>query len=128
MAVSKNSCIVVFITAANEENAAAIGRALVEERLAACANLIGPIRSIYRWRDAVEDASEHLLLIKTRAGRYPALQARVKQLHTYEVPEIIAVDIEKGSPPYLEWVRETTAPDRAKSARTPHVGAPKRQR
>ncbi|HKD65932.1 MAG TPA: divalent-cation tolerance protein CutA [Candidatus Binataceae bacterium] len=109
MAVSKNSCLVVFVTTANAEDAATIGRALVEERLAACANLVGPIRSIYRWRDAVEDAAEHLLMIKTQSGRYPALQARVRELHPYEVPEIVAVDIEKGSPPYLEWILESTA-------------------
>jgi periplasmic divalent cation tolerance protein len=116
MAVSKNDCIVVFVTTANESDAGAIGRALVEERLAACANLVGPIRSIYRWRDAVEDAPEYLLLIKTRAGLFEALQARVKQLHPYEVPEIIAVDIKKGSPLYLAWVRESTTPPRAKAA------------
>jgi periplasmic divalent cation tolerance protein len=104
MAVSKDSFSIVFITTANEADAAAIGRALVEERLAACANLIGPIRSIYRWRDAVEDASEHLLLIKTRASLFPALQARVRRLHPYEVPEIVAVEIKQGSPPYLDWL------------------------
>jgi periplasmic divalent cation tolerance protein len=108
MAVSKKPCVIVFITAADQQSAAAIGRALVEEHLAACANLLGPIRSIYRWRGAVEDASEHLLLVKTQAGRYRALEARVKELHSYEVPEIVAVDIESGSRPYLEWVREST--------------------
>ena len=109
MAVAKSSSIVVFVTTANQDNAAAIGRALVEERLAACANLIGPIRSIYRWQDAIEDASEHLLIIKTRARLYPALEARIKQLHPYEVPEIIAVNIEQGSPQYLQWIHESTA-------------------
>jgi periplasmic divalent cation tolerance protein len=108
MAVSKKPCVIVLITTADLESAAAIGRALVEERLAACANLLGPIRSIYRWRGAVEDASEHLLLVKTQAGRYRALEARVKELHSYEVPEIVAVDIESGSRPYLEWVCEST--------------------
>src|SRR5215469_14735495 len=117
MAVSKNSCIVVVVTTANEPDAAAIGRALVEERLAACANLVGPIRSIYRWRDAVEDAPEHLLIIKTQAKFFPALQARVKELHPYEVPEIIAIDIERGSPSYLDWIRESTALPPAKPAR-----------
>src|SRR5690348_16012004 len=108
MAVSKSACAVVFVTAGNQETAAAIGRALVEERLAACANLLGPIRSIYRWRGAVEDAGEHLLLIKTRASLFAALQARVKQLHPYEVPEIVALNIEKGLPSYLDWIREST--------------------
>ncbi len=109
MAVSKSSCIVVLVTAGDRQSAAAIGRTLVEERLAACANLVGPIRSIYRWRGAVEDAREHLILLKTRAALYQALQARVRELHPYEVPEIVAIDIEKGSPPYLNWVRESTA-------------------
>ena len=110
MAVRKSSDRIVFVTAANEESAAAIGRALVEERLAACANLVGPIRSIYRWKDNVEDATEHLLIIKTRASLYAALEKRVKELHSYEVPEIIAVKIESGSPEYLHG---STNPRRA---------------
>jgi periplasmic divalent cation tolerance protein len=110
MAISKKPCVVVFVTAANEESAAAIGRSVVEERLAACANLVGPIRSIYRWQGAVEDAPEYLLLIKTQASRYRALEARVKELHPYEVPEIVAIDIEKGWSPYLNWVHESTTP------------------
>jgi periplasmic divalent cation tolerance protein len=113
MAVSKN--IVVFVTAPDEQVAALIGRTLVEERLAACANLVSPIRSIYRWQGAVEDGSEHLMLIKTRASHYPALEARVKQLHPYEVPEIIAVEIGHGSSRYLQWIRESTA----RTARVP---------
>jgi periplasmic divalent cation tolerance protein len=117
MAVSQKHCVIVFITTADAETAAAIGRALVEERLAACANLLGPIRSIYRWRGAVEEASEHLLLVKTQAGRYRALEARVKELHPYDVPEIIAVDIESGSLPYLDWVRESTNPTPVKPGR-----------
>jgi len=126
MAVSKDSYAIVFVTTANEEDAAAIGRALVEERLAACANLVGPIRSIYRWRDAVEDASKHLLLIKTRASLFPALQARVKQLHPYEVPEIVAVEIKQGSPQYLDWIRESTAQTRAKLAGRSGSARPRR--
>ena len=110
MAVSKKPCVIVFVTAADEESAVAIGRTLVEERLAACANLLGPIRSIYRWQGAVEDAPEHLLVIKTQTERYKELEARVKQLHPYAVPEIIAVDIEMGWPPYLDWIRESAAP------------------
>ena len=126
MAVSKDSYNIVFVTTANEEDAAAIGRALVEERLAACANLVGPIRSIYRWRAAVEDASEHLLLIKTRASLFPALQARVKQLHTYEVPEIVAVEIKQGSPQYLAWIHESTAQTPAKVAGRSGSARPRR--
>jgi periplasmic divalent cation tolerance protein len=108
MAAAKHRHIIVFVTAADEENAVRIGRALVAERLAACANLIGPIRSIYRWQDAIEDEREHLLLIKTRAGLFSAVQTRIKELHPYQVPEIIAVDIEKGSAQYLEWLSQST--------------------
>jgi periplasmic divalent cation tolerance protein len=103
-----NGCIVVFVTAPDEKTTALIGRTLVEERLAACANLIGPIRSIYRWQGAVEDAAEHLMVIKTRASHYAALEVRVKQLHPYEVPEMIALEIKEGSPQYLDWIMEST--------------------
>jgi periplasmic divalent cation tolerance protein len=116
MAAAKSS-ILVFVTAGNQEDAARIGRALVEDRLAACANLVGPIRSIYRWQDKVEDSPEHLLLIKTRANLYPQLQARVRQLHPYEIPEIIAVDIKRGLPQYLDWVHESTGALRQLAAR-----------
>jgi periplasmic divalent cation tolerance protein len=126
MAIRKSSDRVVFVTAANEESAVAIGRALVEERLAACANLVGPIRSIYRWKDEVEDAAEHLLIIKTRASLYAALEKRVKELHSYEVPEIIAVKIESGSQQYLAWIHETTAAGKIAPAQIP--GADKRGR
>jgi periplasmic divalent cation tolerance protein len=110
MAVRKSSGCVVFVTTPNEESAAAIGRTLVQERLAACANLVGPIRSIYRWQDNVEDAAEYLLIIKTRSSLCAQLEKRVKELHSYEVPEIIAVKIDRGSPPYLAWVHESTTP------------------
>jgi periplasmic divalent cation tolerance protein len=108
MAVAKNACVIVFVTAPDEQTAAAIGRALVEERLAACANLLGPIRSIYRWEGAVEDAAEQLLVIKTRASLFAALQARVRQLHPYQVPEIVAVPIRDGLPQYLKWIGDST--------------------
>ena len=119
MAVRKSSDRIVFVTAGNEESAAAIGRALVEERLAACANLVGPIRSIYRWKDSIEHASEYLLIIKTRASLYAALEKRVKELHSYEVPEIIAVKIESGSPQYLAWIHESTAIGKIAPAQMP---------
>ena len=98
----------VLVTAANEEQGVAIGRTLVDERLAACVNLLGPMRSIYRWRDAVEDGREYLLLIKTRAALVKALERRIRELHTYEVPEVIALKLDSGSPPYLAWLAEST--------------------
>ena len=128
MAVRKSSDRVVFVTAANEDSAATIGWALVQERLAACANRVGPIRSIYRWKDKIEDAAEHLLIIKTRASLYPALEKRVKELHPYEVPEIIAFNIESGSPQYLAWIHESTAALRRRPARKPATARGKRTR
>jgi len=103
--------VVVLVTAAEAEEAARIGRALVEERLAACANLVGPIRSVYRWAGAVEEAAEHLLLVKARAADVPALDARVRALHGYQVPEVLALGVSAGSGTYLAWLAESTARD-----------------
>jgi len=106
----------VFVMAANEDEAAAIARALVEERLAACVNLITPVRSIYRWRGAIEESRECLLLIKTSARHYAKLEKRVKQLHSYEVPEVIAAPLTHGSADYLKWIAESvTLPAAARS-------------
>ncbi len=99
---------VVFVTAGSEEQAESIARALVGERLAACANIVSPIKSIYRWKDEVETDIEHLLIIKTRAKLVAKVAARVKELHSYEVPEIIAVPIIVGAKSYLDWVIGST--------------------
>ncbi|MGH7814797.1 MAG: divalent-cation tolerance protein CutA [Candidatus Binataceae bacterium] len=106
--------IVVLTTAASRRDAAAIARTLVDERLAACVNVIGPIRSVYRWRGAVEDDAEFLLAIKTRADRYPDVERRVQELHSYENPELIAIAVERGAPRYLEWLLESVRPAKAK--------------
>ena len=103
---------VILTTTAVEEQALAIARALVSERLAACVNIIGPIRSIYRWRDAIEDDREFLLLIKTRATLYMKVERRVRELHTYEVPEVIALSLDRGSPPYVQWLLDSTGTER----------------
>jgi periplasmic divalent cation tolerance protein len=103
--------VVVLVTAGSADEAARIGRTLVEERLAACANVVGPIRSIYRWKGAVADDAEHLLLLKGRARDVPALEARVRALHGYEVPEILALGVRAGSASYLAWLAEATARD-----------------
>ena len=100
--------VVVLVTVASPEDARRIGRALVEARLAACANVVGPITSIYRWQGAVEEASEHLMLVKARATDFERVAARVRELHTYDVPEIIALPIRGGSPAYLAWLAEST--------------------
>ena len=105
------SVLVVFATFPDAETARGIAKKLVEEQLAACVNLIPQIESIYRWKGAVETADEVLALIKTTASGYPKLEARIRELHAYEVPEIIALDASAGLPAYLNWVRESVGGD-----------------
>ena len=100
--------IVVFITASNEDEAAKISRALVESRLAGCVNIIRDIRSIYSWKGKIEDEPEVLMIAKTRRPLLDALMKKVKELHSYTVPEIIALPIIGGSEDYLKWLREVT--------------------
>lgn len=100
---------IVLSTAAAEEQARSIARRLVDERLAACVNIVGPIRSIYRWREAIEEEPEFLLLIKTRAPLLARVERRVIELHSYEVPEVLAIDPQEGSAAYLAWLMESTA-------------------
>jgi periplasmic divalent cation tolerance protein len=99
---------VVFVTCPSAEKAAEIARALVEERLAACGNVVSAIRSIYRWEGKVEDDAEALLVLKTAWDRFEALRARVLELHPYEVPEVIALPVEAGHAPYLAWIEAST--------------------
>ncbi len=100
--------ILVFITAPDEEEAAKISRALVGARLAGCVNIIKGIRSIYRWQGEVEDGGEVLMIAKTRRELFDTLVKKVKELHSYTVPEVIAVPIVEGSADYLGWLREVT--------------------
>lgn len=97
---------VVFVTVPSEAEAARIGRTLVEERLAACANVTGQIRSIYRWQDAIEDDAEFLMILKTSQASLDALIARASELHSYDVPEVIALPIQQGYRPYMNWIAE----------------------
>ena len=99
-----------FITAPDAETAARVARALVEERLAACVNLVPGIRSIYRWEGALEEDAEVLLVVKTRADRAADLASRVAQLHPYDLPEVVLLPVVGGSSAYLEWVRAEAAP------------------
>lgn len=99
----------VLTTAASEAEAEAIAAALVERRLAACVQVSGPIRSRYRWRGELERAEEWQCLIKTTAARYPEVEAAIRELHSYEEPEIVATPIVRGSPGYLAWVAESVA-------------------
>ena len=100
--------IVVLVTCSSEEEALKIAGALVEERLAACANLIAPVRSIYRWEGKIWDEKEWLLIIKTQSQRFEELEKKVKSLHSYSVPEIISLPINEGSLSYLNWIKENT--------------------
>jgi periplasmic divalent cation tolerance protein len=95
---------VVLVTAPDTETAAAIARALVDERLIACANVIPGIRSIYRWEGRIADEAEVLLVLKTGASRCAAVAARVKALHPYALPEVVALPVVDGSEAYLDWV------------------------
>jgi len=95
---------IVLTTAADAEEGRRLGRALVEERLAACVSLVPGIESIYRWKEEVESAAEVLLLIKTGVEQLAALGARVHELHSYETPEFLVLRVEAGSAPYLEWL------------------------
>ncbi len=100
--------IVVFVTCGSEEEGLKIANALVEARLAACVNLISPIRSIYRWEGKIWDEKEWLLIIKTQKDKFEELERKVKALHSYSVPEIISLPIVEGSSAYLGWIRENT--------------------
>ena len=95
---------VVLCTVPSTHVAEQIARALLEEQLVACVNVVPGVRSLYRWQGQVEEAQEHLLVMKTGAARYPALEARIRALHPYEVCEVIALDVVAGSAPYLAWV------------------------
>ena len=100
--------IVVLITASDEEEASKIARAIVEEKLAGCINIIKDIRSIYTWQGKIEDEKEVLMVVKTRKPVFNSLMKRVKELHSYTVLEIIALPIIQGSEDYLKWLKEVT--------------------
>ena len=100
--------IVVFVTTPSAEKAAELARALVEEGLAACGNVVPGLRSIYRWEGKIFDEPEAWLVLKTSSARFEALRARVVALHPYECPEVIALPIAQGHAPYLAWIVENT--------------------
>lgn len=102
--------LLMFTNLPDRDAALRLARALVTRRLAACVNVLGAATSIYRWKGAVEDAQEVPVLIKTRGALYPQVEAAIRELHTYDLPEIIAVPIERGLPDYLEWVMAATSP------------------
>lgn len=102
----------VYVTASSADEAERIAGALVEDRLAACVNILGAVTSVYRWQGAVQRGTEVALVAKTRAALFDAVCARVRQLHSYEVPGIVAWPIEAGDPAYLAWIDDETAPKR----------------
>jgi periplasmic divalent cation tolerance protein len=101
--------LLVMSNLPDQETAQRVARTLIEQRLAACVSVLAPCMSLYHWRGAVEDATEVPLLIKTSAGRYAELESVLRQLHPYELPEIIAVPVVRGLPGYLDWVAGETA-------------------
>jgi periplasmic divalent cation tolerance protein len=102
------AAILVFTTTANREDAERIAQSLVEQRLAACVQIDGPITSYYRWQNALESAQEWRLLIKTRAALYEQVEQAIRKIHPYEQPEIVSVTITAGSAGYLKWIEQET--------------------
>lgn len=102
--------LLLYVTTPTQEMAALIGRTLVEEGLAACANILPGMQSIYRWQGKIETASETVLLVKTTAGAYPHAEARIKTLHSYDVPCIVALPMTAAEPAFATWIREQVQP------------------
>jgi len=105
-----SSFTVVIMTASNREEAVKIVRGLLKERLIACANIVGPISSLFWWEGKIDEASEFLVFMKSHENLFEKLSRRIMEIHSYEVPEIIALPIIKGSPPYLDWLRASIQP------------------
>ena len=102
-----NDVVLILTTVADDSDPEALARTLVEERLAACVNVSAPMRSLYRWQDAVHSEGERQLVIKTVRGRIRDVEARLRALHAYELPEFLVVSIEQGSEAYVRWVTES---------------------
>jgi len=101
--------VFAYITAGSREEAARIGRALVEERLAACVNILDGMTSIYRWQGSIEEATETVLIAKTRSELFDRLTARVRELHSYDVACVVELKVGRGNAAYLDWLRDETA-------------------
>lgn len=109
MSVAAATHCMVYVTAPSRGEAATIGRTLVQERLAACANILAPMQSIYAWEGAIEESEEAVLLLKTRKDLAARLLARIDGLHSYEVPCAVVYDMQGGLPAYLRWIDAATA-------------------
>jgi periplasmic divalent cation tolerance protein len=101
--------LLVFTNLPDRASAEKLADALVEKRVAACVNILAPCRSVFRWKNDIQRDEEHPVLIKTTTERYGALEAAIRAAHPYELPEIIAVPVERGLPAYLDWVATETA-------------------
>jgi periplasmic divalent cation tolerance protein len=107
MTPETSSFVIVLTTFPADRDPVALARALVDERLAACVNVLAPMQSIYRWQEKVEQASEHQLIIKTTAARVEALKQRLDHLHPYDVPELLVLTISDGAESYLRWLSDS---------------------
>lgn len=109
--------VVVLVTCANADEAAVIAQAVVSQRLAACVNITGPIRSIYRWQGKLADEQEVLLVIKTARPLFDRVRRAVEKLHSYHVPEVVCLPIVDGAPNYLNWLSSSVQPETRLPAR-----------
>ena len=111
MLTAAQNARVVYVTVGKAEEAENIAKGVVEAKLCACVNMVPNVRSFYRWDGKVQDDVEHLLIIKTLERHLEALYQKIRELHSYEVPEFIALPIENGSSDYLNWLHESVSPD-----------------
>jgi periplasmic divalent cation tolerance protein len=109
--MSGAGALMVLVTVPSVEVGRDLARALVDERLAACVNVVPEVTSIYRWQGQREETQEALLIVKTGPARYEALERRVLELHPSSVPEVLALSVERGAPRYVQWVQESVAPE-----------------
>jgi periplasmic divalent cation tolerance protein len=107
---SVSQAVIILTTAPSSEMASQLAQALVEHRLAACVNIVGPMTSVYRWKDEVQREPEHQLIVKTSRACIDAVRDAFRRLHPYEVPEFLVVDIAGGDPAYLSWLIEAVRP------------------
>ena len=105
---SVSHSVIILTTAPSADLAHQLAQALVEHRLAACVNILGPMTSVYRWKDDVQRDTEHQIVVKTRRARIDAVRDAVRQLHRYELPEFLVIDIDGGDPTYLSWLLEAS--------------------
>ncbi|MGQ9607012.1 MAG: divalent-cation tolerance protein CutA [Thermogutta sp.] len=111
--MTESQFLQVFVTVPTADLGNTIAFQSVEERLAACVQVIGPVRSVYRWEGKTESSEEWLLVLKTDAAAWPKLREKIAAAHPYEVPEILALPISDGHPPYLRWLADSLSPSRA---------------